>query len=202
MVLTAEMMGEIRHTLNSLNPEEQQEKLQEILETLNPEEREQLVGKQQCPFCMIGEGKIPSTKVYEDTEKIAVLDINPATPGHTLLFTKKHYTKIEELNEDETAKLFKLAHRISKAIINGLDAKGITFHMGSGEGQTSPHLIINIIPRFENDGLRFLWQGKKQTDEERQLCGTKISENLKEEVPKYVVQEVVAQDDDEDYVSP
>ena len=89
-MLTPEKIEEIKKQLMDLGPEEQQEKLKELLATLNPEEQEQLVGKRECPFCLMGQGKIPVKTVYEDGEVKAILDINPANKGHILLFPKDH----------------------------------------------------------------------------------------------------------------
>ena len=198
MTLTPENIDKIKQELEGLTPEEQQEKLQEILATLSPEEREQIAGKPQCPFCMIADGKIPSAKVYEDSEILAVLDINPATPGHTIAFTKEHYSKLEELSADEAQKLFKIAQKIAKAMTKGLNAAGVNIYMASGTaaGQTAPHLLVNIIPRYDNDGVKFGWQPKKQTDEERGVISNRISENLEKEKPAIAIIEVVTEDDD------
>ena len=199
MALTPERIKEIKQELEELAPEEQQKRLQELLATLSPEEREQLAGKPQCPFCMIADGKIPATKVYEDAEILAVLDINPATPGHTIAFTKEHYAKLEELSADETQKLFKTAQKAAKAMTSGLNAAGVNIYLASGQtaGQTAPHLLVNIIPRYENDGVRFGWQPKKQTDEELENIGKRISENLEKEKPTVAITEVVTEDDDD-----
>lgn len=183
MVLTPQKINEIKEELSELKPEEQQQKLQEILSSLDPEEREQLVGKQQCPFCSMAEGKIPVIKVYEDLEILAILDINPANPGHTLVFTKKHNATLNDLNPYESDRLFTAANKIAKAMAKGINAKGVNMYIASGPaaGQTAPHLLINIIPRFENDGLRFGWQPKKMAEEQMASIAKSISSNFEEE---------------------
>lgn len=196
MVLTPKKISEIKEELSELKPEEQQQRLQEILSDLDPEEREQLVGKQQCPFCSMAEGKIPVVKVYEDMEILGILDINPANPGHTLVFTKKHNATLNDLNPYESDRLFTAANKIAKAMATGINAKGVNMHIASGPaaGQTSPHLLINIIPRFDNDGLRFSWQPKKMAEEQMASIAKSISSNFEEE--KKPIEEVTWDEED------
>ncbi|MFH0752470.1 MAG: HIT family protein [archaeon] len=201
MVLTPEKIEEIKKQLSGLNPEEQQTKLQEILQTLDPKEREQLTGgPQQCPFCLMAEGKIDVIKVYEDVEVLAILDINPANPGHTLVFTKKHNTTINDLTPYESDRLFTPTDKIAKAISKALGAAGVNLYLASGAaaGQTAPHLLINIIPRFENDGIRFGWQPKKQDPETMKKIAKNISNNLEEEKP--MIEEVIDEDDEDEII--
>ena len=67
--------------------------LQEKIAKMSPEERQKLM-ESQCIFCKIVKGEIPARTVYEDDDFIAFLDINPATPGHTLVIPKGHYQSI------------------------------------------------------------------------------------------------------------
>lgn len=196
MALTQQKIEAIKEQLAGLPPEEQQAKLQEILQTLNPEEREQLMGKQQCPFCAMAEGKIPVTKIYEDVEVLAILDINPANPGHTLVFTKKHNATINDLTPYESDRLFTTTYNLAKAISKSLNATGTNIHIASGAaaGQTAPHLLVNIIPRFEGDGIKFGWQPRKQTDEEIKHVAKKILSSMEEERP--AITEVIEEEDE------
>ncbi len=197
MALTPQKIEAIKEQLAGLPPEEQQAKLQEILQTLNPEERTHLMGKEQCPFCSMAEGKIPVVKIYEDVEVLAILDINPANPGHTLVFTKKHNATMNDLTPYEADRLFTTTYKLAKAISKGLNAAGTNIFIASGAaaGQTAPHLLVNIIPRFDGDGIKFGWQPRKQTDEEIRHVAKKISSSLEEEKP--MITEVIEDEDDE-----
>ncbi len=199
MTLTPEKIEEIKGQLVGLAPEEQQAKLQEILQTLTPEEREQLTGKPQCPFCSMVQGKIQVTKVYEDVEILAILDINPANPGHTLVFTKEHKETINDLTPYESDRLLTTTYKLAKAINKGLNAAGTNVYIASGAaaGQTAPHLLVNIIPRFEKDGIRFGWQPRKQTEEEIRHVAKKISSGLEEEKPSI---EIIEEDEDDEII--
>jgi len=111
--------------------------------------------KQQCIFCKIIAGKVASRKVYEDDKCVALLDINPANPGHTLILPKEHQTILPLMREDEASHLFKIAKKVSMAQIRALKADGTNIFVANGAaaGQKSPHLMIHVIPRREKDGI-------------------------------------------------
>src|SRR3989344_73698 len=98
--LTKEELKEIEEYIKSFPEEEREEKLKEITSKLSQES--------QCPFCLMSEGKINTTKIYEDENFLAVLEINPANTGHTLLFPKRHIKSFSELNEQETEDIVRI----------------------------------------------------------------------------------------------
>jgi histidine triad (HIT) family protein len=120
----------------------------------------------QCLFCSISSGKMPSFKVYEDDHVIAVLDIRPATKGHTLVFPKKHHAFITDMPYEEMKYLFGVARTLMGVVMSALKVQSanILYSAGPAAGQKSPHLFLNIIPRSENDGVNISWEGK-QMDE-------------------------------------
>jgi len=138
---------------------------EEQLKNLPPEKLAELQ-KQNCPFCMIISGKIPAKKLYEDEVCIAILDINPANPGHVLVLPKEHYQIINQVPEEELA----VMTRVSKAITNnmfeslGVQGSNVLIQNGPAADQKAPHFIMHIIPRMENDGLNFGWNPKKIED--------------------------------------
>jgi histidine triad (HIT) family protein len=111
--------------------------------------------KDQCIFCHIIAGNVTSKKVYEDDKCLAILDINPANPGHTLVIPKEHYSIMPLVPEEEMSHLFKVAHRISAAQLSGLKADGTNLFVANGAaaGQKAPHFMIHLIPRSEGDGM-------------------------------------------------
>jgi histidine triad (HIT) family protein len=183
MVLTPEKINEIKSQLAGLSPEEQQEKLHEILESLSPEEQEQLVGKQKCPFCAMAAGEIPVKKVFEDSECIAILDINPANKGHMLLFPKKHYGMMAQMEDREAGMLYAVANKLAKAAFDGLKASGSNIVVGNGAiaGQRAPHALINIIPRFEGDKVVVGWNPVKLSEDEMDDALKQISAHIPKE---------------------
>lgn len=104
-----------------------------------------------CIFCDIIDGKIPSKKVYEDDEIIAILDISQTTKGHTLVIPKKHCDNFLLMPNDEFKSLMSKAQEISKTLIEKLNAKGCNVLINTNEvaGQTVMHTHVHIIPRYD-----------------------------------------------------
>jgi len=161
--------------IGKLPPAEQQAKLQAMLSTFNEkqikflqEQQKRGQGEGQCPFCLIVEGKIPSQKIYEDEQIIAVLDINPATKGHTLVMPKKHYALTAQMPDSELAHLFMVVNNLAKHLFQTLQADGTNIFLANGAvaGQRAPHVFVHVIPRYKDDGVSFEWEGKKAEDEE------------------------------------
>lgn len=121
----------------------------------------------QCIFCGIVSGKVPCYKIYEDNEFIAILDINPANPGHLILFPKGHIASIMEMSEQTYSKFFLIARALSfKLLEYGAEGINFLYSMGETAGQRTPHMIIHIIPRYKGDKVRLIWEPKKFSDEE------------------------------------
>ena len=106
-----------------------------------------------CIFCKIVSGDIPSTKIYEDEDFLAFLDLSQATRGHSLLIPKKHYRNILEMTGDEASALFAKVPALANQIVNTLDAEGINIILNSEEvaGQTVFHTHVHLLPRYSND---------------------------------------------------
>lgn len=137
---------------------------EEELKNMNPEEIETL-RRQNCIFCKIGSGEIPSKKIYEDDLCIAFLDIQPLTFGHAILTTKQHYVFFSQVPDNETKHIFKVAKQISQSMLKALQVKGTNIFIANGElaGQMAPHFLVHIIPRKEEDNLKRFHPQKNQT---------------------------------------
>lgn len=111
--------------------------------------------KKQCPFCQIVDGKIPSKKVYEDDKILAILDINPAVKGHTLVMPKEHYPIMPIIPKETFQHIFKIVRDISKSVRKALVSQGSNVFIANGgvAGQQSGHFMIHVIPRDKNDGV-------------------------------------------------
>ena len=123
---------------------------------ISPEQKEALEKqKEQCPFCKIIKGEIPSHKVYEDDLIIAVLDINPATKGHILVMPKEHYPIMPLIPPETFEHLFAKTKHLSQCLKEGMLVFGDTIFIANGyaAGQQSNHFMLHIIPRDEGDGL-------------------------------------------------
>jgi len=171
-MLSPERLAEIKRKLEGLSPEEQQEKLKELL---TPEEMQGLQ-KQQCPFCMIAEGKIDAVKVYEDDFFIAALEIHPAAEGHVILFPKEHIPLLALMDDKHVGKMFVIANKIAKAIFDGLKVEGTNIFVANGHfaGQVIDHVSVHIIPRHKGDKIQFGWEGLKVEKGELEKIAEKI----------------------------
>lgn len=114
-----------------------------------------------CIFCKIIAGEISSYKVYEDENTLAFLDINPVNPGHILVVPKKHFTNLEEADEETLCQVIKTVKKISSSLKKNLAVAGynVAVNNDPAAGQVVPHLHFHVIPRLENDGLK-LWPQK------------------------------------------
>lgn len=109
-----------------------------------------------CIFCDIIEGNIPSKKVYEDDNTLAILDISQTTKGHTLVMPKKHYDNFMQMPQDEFANLMKKAQLVANQVITKMNANGCNLLINTNEvaGQTVMHTHVHIIPRYnETDSI-------------------------------------------------
>lgn len=107
-----------------------------------------------CIFCKISTGEIPSYKVYEDRESFAFLDIKPHAQGHTVVIPKKHAETVFDLGEKEMQALMEAVRKTMIKIDGKLHPDGFNVgwnHAPAG-GQVVPHLHIHIMPRYNGDG--------------------------------------------------
>lgn len=133
-----------------------------------------------CIFCKIANGEIPSATVYEDEDFRAILDLGPASKGHTLILPKQHYQDLCDADETVTAKILPLAMKIGSALKKGLGVGG--FHVvqnnGALAGQTVFHLHVHVIPRYEDGASMVTWEPGKPEDEELKQTANTIKSVL------------------------
>jgi len=109
-----------------------------------------------CLFCRIVHGEIPCTKVYEDDDVLAFLDISQTTAGHTLVIPKKHFDNFLQTPKEIMHKVMDVAQRIGQAEIMVLGAKGINIlsNVNKEAGQSIYHFHVHVIPRYAtNEGF-------------------------------------------------
>ena len=100
---------------------------------------------------------IPSSKIYEDDEVIAILDNAPLTYGHALVMPKKHYQSMLSTPKTIMNQVMNVAQRIGQIDVEILGAKGVNIITNCYEaaGQSVPHFHVHVIPRYDaSDGLR------------------------------------------------
>ena len=132
--------------------------------------------KADCIFCKIANGEIPSATVYEDADFRAILDLGPATVGHTLILPKEHFADVCELDETIAAKVLVVAAKIGKAMKEGLGCAGFNLvqNNGAAAGQTVMHFHMHVIPRYEGGAEMVSWTPGESTAEEREAVLAKI----------------------------
>src|SRR3989344_2796069 len=129
-----------------------------------------------CIFCKIVRGEIPSSNVYTNDKVIAFLDVNPVNKGHVLIVPKEHYETLLDIPDNIVKELLVIAKRIGKSARKALKADGFNVGMNNfpAAGQVVFHAHLHVIPRFENDGLQH-WPSKKYEEGEMDQYREKIA---------------------------
>lgn len=112
-----------------------------------------------CVFCKIIAGEIPSFRLYEDQNTLAFMDINPANRGHALAIPKKHEPNLLESTDETLAVTIATARKVARAVQATVNPDGINLVQANGPGaaQSVFHLHLHVIPRFEGDELKLNW---------------------------------------------
>ncbi|MGO4936776.1 HIT family protein [Fundicoccus sp. Sow4_H7] len=138
-----------------------------------------------CIFCKIINGEIPSSKVYEDDKVYAFLDISQVTKGHTLVIPKEHVKDIYELDETLAADFFARVPKLARALKEAFpDMKGLNL-VNNNEAlayQSVFHSHIHLIPRYQEDegfALKFENNQNKYQQEELSEIANSINQSIK-----------------------
>lgn len=135
---------------------------------------------EDCLFCKIIDGEIPSAKVYEDDHVYAFIDIGQVTEGHTLVIPKQHAKDIYDLSPETAKELFARIPKLAQAVKDAYQPAGLNIVNNNGEfaGQTIYHLHLHLIPRYNNqDGFDAKWENRADQYEMTDL--EKIAETIK-----------------------
>lgn len=131
-----------------------------------------------CIFCDVVAGKAPAYRILEDELSLAILDINPYAQGHVLVISKRHVPWWHELNEDETASLFKTAHVVANKIMKTFAPD---FVLLFARGRRIPHTHIFLVPTYGGDVLdRFFNALEKVQESPQELAALKHAASLGE----------------------
>ena len=122
---------------------------------------------ENCIFCKIANGEIPSATLYEDEDFRMILDLGPASKGHALILPKTHAANIYEISDEMAAKAMVLAKKMASKLTEVLNCDGFNIVQNNGEaaGQTVFHFHMHLIPRYKNDGVGIQWKPGTLTDE-------------------------------------
>lgn len=134
--------------------------------------------KDDCIFCKIANGEIPSKTLYEDERFRVILDLEPAARGHALVIPREHASDLYELPEETASQVLVLAKKIAVRMADKLHCDGLNLIQNNGEaaGQTVPHFHLHMIPRYLKDGQKIGWVPGKPTQEELEAVRRQITE--------------------------
>ena len=122
-----------------------------------------------CIFCKIAAGEIPSATLYEDEDFRVILDLGPASKGHALIIPKEHYRNLYDIDEELASKAIVLAKKMVKKMTDvlGCDGYNIVQNNEEAAGQTVFHFHMHMIPRYKADNVGLGWHMGKLTDQDR-----------------------------------
>lgn len=135
---------------------------------------------QDCIFCKIIAGEIPSFKLYEDDATFAFMDINPANDGHALVIPKDHAKDVHAVSDDSLSRTVITAKKIAAAVEKTVSPGGINLVQcnGPAAGQSVFHFHMHVLPRREGDELKLNWGLKPGNMDAIGRLAEKIKENL------------------------
>ena len=135
---------------------------------------------ENCIFCKLANGDIPTATVYEDEYLRAIMDAAPANKGHIIILPKSHAANIYELEDEYVSRAFVLAKKLAVVLkkLTGCDGVNILQNNGEAAGQTVFHFHVHVIPRFKNDDCTIVWKPTSYEDGEASEVAKKIAELL------------------------
>jgi histidine triad (HIT) family protein len=133
-----------------------------------------------CVFCKIVGGQIPSTRVFEDEHTLAFMDIGHVNPGHTLVAVKKHADNLYALDDAQAVAVARTSARVARAIRDAFNPEGLSVYQANGKpaGQTVFHYHVHLLPRHAGDGMELTWPVKNPPREKIEAYAEKIRAKL------------------------
>lgn len=134
-----------------------------------------------CTFCDIITGRATASRIYEDDRVLAFLDIEPVTPGHTLVVPKRHVAYFNELDAELNAAIFGFARLMAESLRrSGLRCDGVNLFLADGVAafQEVFHTHIHVFPRFAGDGFRINADWQHRTPDELDSIASQIRKGL------------------------
>lgn len=127
---------------------------------------------EECIFCQIVDGELPSYDVHETDETLAFLDVNPVAEGHALVVPKTHHERLTDMDAETTAAVFNAAREVADAMEDALEPDGYNLFQtnGAAAGQEVFHSHVHVVPRTEGDDVDFEFEpGDLDDDRAEQL---------------------------------
>ena len=116
----------------------------------------------QCLFCKLIAGQIPSVRVFEDDLTLAFMDLGQVNPGHVLVASKRHAATLFDLTPEEAGAVMQTARRVALAARAAFAPEALNLFQANGAvaGQTVGHFHIHVLPRHAGDGVDLAWPRK------------------------------------------
>lgn len=133
-----------------------------------------------CVFCAIVAGDAPAVRIHEDDDYLALLDIRPFTPGHTLVIPKAHTVDMTDTAPETLAGMLAVGNRIARAARAGLGATGTNLAINDGKSafQSVFHIHLHVIPRHDGDKVSFVKGMLLRRDPDRENSGRRLRDAL------------------------
>lgn len=103
---------------------------------------------ENCIFCKIINGEIPSKRIYEDDKVIVMMDINPVVDGHVLVIPKEHKTDFTELDSELLNHIYDVAKKLTPQLLEKLECNSMTFTVNYGDAQVVKHFHLHLLPNY------------------------------------------------------
>ncbi len=134
--------------------------------------------KDDCIFCKLANGVIPTNSIYEDEDFNVILDAAPATKGHALILPKEHADNLYELPEETAGKVMVLAKKLATRMTDKLSCDGFNLVQNNGTvaGQTVFHFHLHLIPRYQGDGQGIAWEPREVAADEQKTIRDLLAE--------------------------
>ena len=131
-----------------------------------------------CIFCKLANGDIPTATLYEDEDFRVILDASPASKGHALILPKQHYADLYELDDEIAAKALVLAKKMITKLTPILECDGYNVVQNNKEaaGQTVFHFHMHLIPRYKDDQVGLGWKMGTLDEKEKEEILKKVGE--------------------------
>ncbi len=134
----------------------------------------------ECLFCKMVAGQIPATKIYEDEDLLAFLDIGPISDGHTLVIPKQHFEKLHDCPAELLGQVASRLGKIAGAVVTAMNSDGYNLLCNNGRaaGQLIEHLHFHIFPRNTGDGVFNRWPSYQYEGDKGEVIADRIRQNL------------------------
>lgn len=110
-----------------------------------------------CRLCQLIDGRLDTSRVYQDERVVAFMDYQPVNPGHVLVAPRRHVALLDDLDEELSVEVYRVAHRLSRALRrSGLRCEAVNLFLADGEAafQEIPHVHLHVFPRYAGDSFR------------------------------------------------